>query len=126
MSARRALITGISGQDGSYLAELLVAKGYDVTGVVRDPDDREIPNLAGVRDRVALVGGDLLEPSTLVDALSAVRPHELYHLAAPTFVPDLVGGPGGHPRRDRRRDRGAARRRPAPGPGDARVRRDVD
>jgi GDPmannose 4,6-dehydratase len=81
------LITGISGQDGSYLAELLVAKGYDVTGVVRDPEDREIPNLAGVRDRVALVGGDLLNPATLTDALSAVRPHELYHLAAPTFVP---------------------------------------
>jgi GDPmannose 4,6-dehydratase len=87
VSARRALITGISGQDGSYLAELLVAKGYDVTGVVRDPEDREIPSLAGVRDRVALVGGDLLEPATLVDALGAVRPHELYHLAAPTFVP---------------------------------------
>jgi GDPmannose 4,6-dehydratase len=55
--------------------------------VVRDPEDREIPNLAEVRDRVALVAGDLLEPSTLTDALSAVRPHELYHLAAPTFVP---------------------------------------
>jgi GDPmannose 4,6-dehydratase len=102
VSARRALITGISGQDGSYLAELLVAKGYDVTGVVRDPEDREIPNLAGVRDRVALVGGDLLDPTTLADALGAVRPHELYHLAAPTFVPtswedpasilDAIGG----------------------------------
>jgi GDPmannose 4,6-dehydratase len=87
MSARRALITGIAGQDGSYLAELLVAKGYDVTGVVRDLDDQELPNLAGVRDRVALVGGDLLDPITLIDALGAVRPHELYHLAAPTFVP---------------------------------------
>jgi GDPmannose 4,6-dehydratase len=102
VSARRALITGISGQDGAYLAELLVAKGYDVTGVVRDPEDREIPNLAAVRDRVALIGGDLLEPSTLTDALSAVRPQELYHLAAPTFVPtswedpasilDAIGG----------------------------------
>ncbi len=102
MSARRALITGISGQDGSYLAELLVAKGYDVTGVVRDPEDREIPSLAAIRDRVALVGGDLLEPQTLADALGAVRPHELYHLAAPTFVPtswedpasilDAIGG----------------------------------
>jgi GDPmannose 4,6-dehydratase len=102
VSARRALITGISGQDGSYLAELLVAKGYDVAGVVRDPEDREIPNLVGVRDRVALVAGDLLEPNTLTDALSAVRPHELYHLAAPTFVPtswedpasilDAIGG----------------------------------
>jgi GDPmannose 4,6-dehydratase len=102
VSARRALVTGISGQDGSYLAELLVAKGYDVTGVVRDPADREIPNLTAVRDRVALVGGDLLDPATLVDALGAVRPHELYHLAAPTFVPtswedpasilDAIGG----------------------------------
>jgi GDPmannose 4,6-dehydratase len=87
MTARRALITGIAGQDGSYLAELLVAKGYDVTGVVRDPEDRALPNLAGVRDRVALVAGDLLDPITLIDALGAVRPHELYHLAAPTFVP---------------------------------------
>jgi GDPmannose 4,6-dehydratase len=94
VSARRALITGISGQDGSYLAELLVAKGYDVTGVVRDPEDREIPNLAGVGDRVALVGGDLLDPATLIDALGAVRPHELYHLAAPTFVPTSWEDPG--------------------------------
>jgi GDPmannose 4,6-dehydratase len=85
--ARRALITGITGQDGSYLAELLVARGYDVTGVVRDPVDRDQPNLAAVADRVALVGGDLLDPITLIDALGAVRPHELYHLAAPTFVP---------------------------------------
>jgi GDPmannose 4,6-dehydratase len=102
MSARRALITGIAGQDGSYLAELLVAKGYDVTGMVRDPDDRALPNLAAVADHVALVGGDLLDPATLVDALGAVRPHELYHLAAPTFVPtswedpasilDAIGG----------------------------------
>jgi GDPmannose 4,6-dehydratase len=87
VSARRALITGVAGQDGSYLAELLVAKGYDVTGVVRDPVDRHQPNLATVRDRIALVGGDLLDPITLIDALGAVRPHELYHLAAPTFVP---------------------------------------
>ena len=94
MSARRALITGVSGQDGSYLAELLVAKGYDVTGVVRDPEGRELPNLAGVRDRVALVDGDLLDPATLVDALGAVRPHELYHLAAPTFVPTSWEDPG--------------------------------
>jgi GDPmannose 4,6-dehydratase len=102
VSARRALITGVAGQDGSYLAELLVAKGYDVTGVVRDPVDRDQPNLAAVRDRIALVGGDLLDPITLIDALGAVRPHELYHLAAPTFVPtswedpaeilDAIGG----------------------------------
>jgi GDPmannose 4,6-dehydratase len=87
VSARRALVTGVSGQDGSYLVELLVAKGYDVTGVVRDPSDRELPHLAAVRDRISLLHGDLGEPRTLVEALSASRPHELYHLAAPTFVP---------------------------------------
>src|SRR3954447_3844297 len=87
MTARRALITGVSVQDGSYLAELLLAEGYDVTGVVRDPEDRDLPRLATVRDRISLVGGDLAEPQSLIDALGAVRPHELYHLAAPTFVP---------------------------------------
>jgi GDPmannose 4,6-dehydratase len=87
MSARRALVTGASGQDGSYLVELLVAKGYDVTGVVRNPDDRELPGLAAVRDRISLVHGDLDEPQTLLDALGVSRPQEIYHLAAPTFVP---------------------------------------
>jgi GDPmannose 4,6-dehydratase len=84
---RRALITGISGQDGSYLAQLLLDKGYDVTGVVRDPVDRELAHLGGSRERISLVSGDLTVPQTLRDALGAVRPHELYHLAAPTFVP---------------------------------------
>jgi GDPmannose 4,6-dehydratase len=87
VSARRALITGVAGQDGSYLAELLVGQGYDVTGLVRDPGDRGRPSLAGVADRISLLHGDLASPATLVDALGAVRPHELYHLAAPTFVP---------------------------------------
>jgi GDPmannose 4,6-dehydratase len=84
---RRALITGISGQDGSYLAELLLDEGYDVTGVVRDPVDRELVHLDDRRGAISLVAGDLTAPDTLRDALSAVRPHELYHLAAPTFVP---------------------------------------
>jgi GDPmannose 4,6-dehydratase len=87
VSARRALVTGVAGQDGSYLAELLVAKGYDVTGLVRDPGDRGRRTLAAVADRISLLHGDLHDPQTLVDALGAVRPHELYHLAAPTFVP---------------------------------------
>jgi GDPmannose 4,6-dehydratase len=95
VSPRRALITGISGQDGSYLAELLVAQGYDVAGVVRDPVDRPLPNLAAVRERVSLLSGDLREPATLADALSAIRPHELYHLAAPTFVPTSWDDPRG-------------------------------
>jgi GDPmannose 4,6-dehydratase len=84
---RRALITGIAGQDGSYLAELLVAEGCEVTGLVRPPADRELPNLAAVRDRVALLEGDLLAPRSLHAAMRAARPDELYHLAAPTFVP---------------------------------------
>lgn len=83
MSPRRALITGVSGQDGTYLAEQLVAAGYDVTGLVRNPGDRVLTHLEGV----SLLHGDLDDPATLVDALGAVRPHELYHLAAPTFVP---------------------------------------
>jgi GDPmannose 4,6-dehydratase len=87
VSPRRALITGISGQDGSYLAELLVGKGYEVTGIVREPADGDVPGLDAVRDRIALVPGELLEPATLAAALADARPHELYHLAAPTFVP---------------------------------------
>jgi GDPmannose 4,6-dehydratase len=84
---RRALITGVTGQDGSYLAELLLAKGYEVVGVARDP--ARVP--AGVRG----VPGDLLEPSSLVRALEDVAPHELYHLAAPTFVPASWEDPAG-------------------------------
>jgi GDPmannose 4,6-dehydratase len=91
---RRALITGITGQDGSYLAELLLGAGYDVAGVVRRPVDQDLSRLAAVRDRISLVQGDLLAPETLRDALEAVRPHELYHLAAPTFVPASWEEPG--------------------------------
>jgi GDPmannose 4,6-dehydratase len=91
---RRALITGISGQDGSYLAELLLGEGYDVAGMVRRPVDQDLSRLASVRDRISLVQGDLLAPETLRDALEAVRPHELYHLAAPTFVPASWEEPG--------------------------------
>jgi GDPmannose 4,6-dehydratase len=82
VSARRALITGVTGQDGSYLAELLAAKGYEVTGVVRDPGDR-----GRVPDGVAVVAGDLADPPSLARAVAEIAPHELYHLAAPTFVP---------------------------------------
>lgn len=91
MSPRRALITGVSGQDGTYLAEQLLAEGYDVTGLVRNPGDRVLTHLEGV----SLLHGDLAEPSTLVDALGATRPHELYHLAAPTFVPASWEDPAG-------------------------------
>lgn len=83
----RALITGIGGQDGSYLAELLVAKDYDVVGLVRRDPDESHPTLRDVEDRIELVQGDLLDPASLRRAIADVRPDELYHLAAPTFVP---------------------------------------
>jgi GDPmannose 4,6-dehydratase len=85
-SRPRALITGISGQDGSLLAELLLAKDYHVVGMVRRVD--ALGAAEHLRDDVELVRGDLFEPASLRDAVAAARPRELYHLAAPTFVPD--------------------------------------
>src|SRR5436190_782587 len=82
----RALITGIAGQDGSYLAELLLKKGYAVYGVVR-PGTGPFPNLDAVVDRVELLEADLLHRTSLVQALRAARPREVYNLAAPSFVP---------------------------------------
>lgn len=82
----RALITGIGGQDGSYLADLLLAEGVEVVGLIR-PADRDSPNLEHLAGRVRLVEGDLLQPVSLRAAVSDVAPNELYHLAAPTFVP---------------------------------------
>jgi GDPmannose 4,6-dehydratase len=83
----RALITGIAGQDGSYLAELLLEKGYHVAGVVRGSPDAPYPNLAGVRGEVELMQGDLLDHMTLLDAITRAQPDELYNLAATSFVP---------------------------------------
>jgi GDPmannose 4,6-dehydratase len=87
VSTRRALITGIAGQDGSYLAELLVDKGYEVWGIVRASPTGHFPNLERVQDRLKLVQGDLLDQMTLLDAISRAQPHELYNLAATSFVP---------------------------------------
>jgi GDPmannose 4,6-dehydratase len=83
----RALITGIAGQDGSYLAELLLDQGYEVSGMVREPVDQAPPNLSAIIDRVELVRGELLDPASLRAAVAATAPDELYHLAAPSFVP---------------------------------------
>ncbi len=87
MSARRALITGIGGQDGSLLAELLVEEGYEVFGVVRRATSEQFDNLASVRERVELVQADLLDQLSLVDVLRTCRPHEVFNLASPSFVP---------------------------------------
>ncbi len=86
--ARRALITGISGQDGSFLAELLLEKGYVVTGLVHgDPRERSLGCSEHLRERLALLGGDLLDSASLRTAIERARPHELYHLASPSFIP---------------------------------------
>jgi GDPmannose 4,6-dehydratase len=83
---KRALITGIAGQDGSYLAELLLDEGYEVFGIVRDPDAR-YDNLAAVEDRIGLIRADLLDQASLLTALAESQPDEVYNLAAPSFVP---------------------------------------
>jgi GDPmannose 4,6-dehydratase len=84
--SKRALITGITGQDGSYLAELLLAKGYDVYGLVRRSSTETLDRLEGVLSRIHLIGGDLMDPSSMLDALDAARPDEVYNLAAQSFV----------------------------------------
>jgi GDPmannose 4,6-dehydratase len=85
--APRALITGIGGQDGSYLAEQLLDAGYEVVGMVRPPVDRELPLLGAAAGRIRRVAGDLTDHASLRAVVAEVAPDELYHLAAPTFVP---------------------------------------
>src|SRR4051795_5477124 len=75
----RALITGIAGQDGSYLAELLLEKGYEVFGVVRGSPLAGYPNLQGIRSDVQLLQADLLDQIALLDAISKAEPDELYN-----------------------------------------------
>jgi GDPmannose 4,6-dehydratase len=82
-----ALITGITGQDGSYLAELLLEKGYEVHGVVRRSSTESFERIAHLRGRVALHQADLLDQSSLVSVLRGTRPSEVYNLAAQSFVP---------------------------------------
>ena len=84
---KRALITGITGQDGSYLAELLLEKGYEVTGVVRRSSAPNLWRIEHLLDRIELKPADLLDQLSLIKVLAEVRPHELYNLAAMPFVP---------------------------------------
>ena len=83
---RRALITGITGQDGSYLAEFLLEQGYEVHGMVRRASTEKFERIDHLRDRVQLHQGDLLDHRSLVDALRDSRPDEIYNLAAMSFV----------------------------------------
>jgi GDPmannose 4,6-dehydratase len=86
---RRALITGLTGQDGSFLAEQLLEDGVEVTGFIRERPEPEpdLGSAAHLRDRVTLIRGDLLDPASIIAAVAEIAPDELYHLAAPTFVP---------------------------------------
>jgi GDPmannose 4,6-dehydratase len=86
LSGRRAFVTGITGQDGSYLADLLLEKGYEVHGMVRRSSTEKFDRLEHIRDRVTLHQGDLLDHRSLVDALRAAEPDEIYNLAAMSFV----------------------------------------
>ena len=85
--SKRALITGITGQDGSYLAELLLEKGYEVIGIVRRLSASNYWRIAHLLDHIALRPADLLDQLSLIRALDDVRPHEFYNLAAMSFVP---------------------------------------
>src|SRR6202047_974019 len=83
---RKALVTGITGQDGSYLAELLLEKGYEVHGMVRRASTEKFDRIEHIRERITLHQGDLLDQRSLVDTLRAARPSEIYTLAAMSFV----------------------------------------
>jgi GDPmannose 4,6-dehydratase len=86
MALKRALITGITGQDGSYLAELLLDKGYEVHGMVRRASTETFQRLEGIRDAITLHTGDLLDQRSLGDVMKACEPEEIYNLAAMSFV----------------------------------------
>jgi GDPmannose 4,6-dehydratase len=87
MSKKRALITGITGQDGSYLAEYLLSKGYEVIGMVRRTSTINFDRIRSFQDEVTIVQGDLLDQMSLLDILREYRPEEVYNLAAQSFVP---------------------------------------
>ena len=84
---KRAIITGITGQDGSYLAEYLLDKGYDVTGIIRRSSAPNLWRIEHLLDRIHLRPADLLDQLSLIRVIADVRPHELYNLAAMSFVP---------------------------------------
>ena len=83
---KRALITGITGQDGSYLADLLLEKGYEVFGLVRRSSTLNFERIQHIQDRLRLIPGDLLDQNSLLEAVRTSRPDEIYNLAAQSFV----------------------------------------
>jgi GDPmannose 4,6-dehydratase len=93
MSKKTALITGITGQDGSYLAEFLLEKGYRVVGMVRRTSTINFDRIAHIQDALEIVQGDLLDQSSLTDTIRDHRPDEVYNLAAQSFVPTSFNQP---------------------------------
>ena len=85
--SNRALITGLTGQDGSYLAEFLLGRGYEVFGVVRRSSSVNSERVAHLADKITFVQADLLDQTSLINALRQARPREVYNLAAQSFVP---------------------------------------
>jgi GDPmannose 4,6-dehydratase len=85
--AKKALVTGITGQDGSYMAEFLLEKGYEVHGMVRRRSSENFERLTPIRDRIHLHSGDLLDPQSMISVLREAKPDEIYNLAAMSFVP---------------------------------------
>src|SRR6266566_4192429 len=84
---KTALITGITGQDGSYLADLLLSKGYEVHGIVRRASTESFERIEHLAGRITLHQADLLDQLSVIDALKAAKPQEVYNLAAQSFVP---------------------------------------
>lgn len=87
MAKKKALITGVTGQDGSYLAEVLLQQGYEVIGMVRRTSTVNFQRIRHIQDKLILAQGDLLDQSSLVDIIREHRPQEVYNLAAQSFVP---------------------------------------
>ena len=85
--AKKALITGITGQDGSYLAEFLLSKGYDVYGMVRRTSTVYYERIQHIQDDIQLIQGDLSDQTSLNSAIKQVQPDEVYNLGAQSFVP---------------------------------------
>jgi GDPmannose 4,6-dehydratase len=87
VTKKRALVTGVTGQDGSYLAEFLLEQGYEVIGMVRRTSTINFERIIDIQDKTCIVQGDLLDPSSLVDIIREHRPTEVYNLAAQSFIP---------------------------------------
>ena len=92
-STKRALITGITGQDGSYLAEFLLGLGYEVIGMVRRSSTVNFERIAHIQDELTLASGDLLDEGSMIGVIAEHRPHEVYNLAAQSFVQTSFGQP---------------------------------